>query len=346
MQEKSLYPWGALSGIYLTGNGYSNSCSDVSLVNNTLRYSKIYYEQPCGTVLIKRNKISRTAIPIQVGSYENLIGLNLAKDVLVTKNQIRETLGGILIRGCDFNDKEPRCRIPSARVQVVENNFDSFLPLEGTGADSWVNLMSRSGKSLSAIVTSDASYVTIESNQISGLRSGSQVYGISVQSSRWNAWYADSSKDCYAPILASRGIDLSQNSISFSPLTNENVNLGLSGKQNVGIYVENADNVVYAPGTFERVDSNRLIRATLATNSDASAFCSAPSGGATDKCRRRLDPGRLLMLDACLRNPAWCEFRIPGIPASENAAEFSKRYSNRCTASAKDPEDEEFQLPN
>jgi hypothetical protein len=332
LEGKGVQPWGALSGIYFTGNISSVACSDVAVVNNTLRYARIYYEQPCGSVLIERNKVSRTGMPIQVGSYENNNGLNIAKDISILDNQISESLSGILVRGCDFNGTS-RCESPSARPIVYGNIISNFLPVAGEGSDVWVSKMGRSKKTLAGIVVSDASYVVVENNKIRDLQKGSQSYGIGVQSSRWNTNYNLDSPNCYAPIRESREIKLYNNDIEFKSTNN-------AGLSNVGVYIENSLGVDFVSGSMSRVQSNRLINSTLIGEGD-SLFCSSQSGSSAN-CPRRLDAGRTLMSRSCLNNLAGCVFNIPGISRENNRTTFLSRYSSTCNFSNKDASDEEL----
>ncbi|MBP9838687.1 MAG: hypothetical protein KBC84_08230, partial [Proteobacteria bacterium] len=330
LESKQINPWAALSGIYVTGNIASNSCSDVAIVNNNLRYARIYYETPCGNVQIERNKVSRAAMPIQVGSYENIYGLNIAKEINILENEISESLSGILVRGCDFNTHpsfDTRCKNPSARPLIYGNNLHNFLSLTGNNSDISVSKMAKSKKTLAGIIASDASYVTIENNSIKDLQSGSQAYGLGIQSSRWNT----STENCYKPVLKSREVKVLNNNIAFKEISENRL-------ENVGTYIENSSNLSFITGNTAHVQSNRIINASLSTEDNSSLFCSSTGLENSPGCPRRLDSSRALMTTYCLNNLDSCAFSLPGL----SKAELKTLYERICTMQNKITSDEDL----
>ena len=365
LKGKGAAPWGALTGVYVTGHVDTVGCSDTSIINNRLTYSKIYYEQPCAKVLIQENSVSYTGMPIQVGSYENNNGLNYAVSVAIIGNKIHKSVSGILIRGCQYNIGTARCigddahNWPLIAPVVRDNVIDTFLPLSGVGSDIWVNEMARSGKTLGGIVLADVSLVTIDNNKINDLRIGSQSFGIGVQKSRWNTQHAgtvlpngtvltNQTANCYKPITRSRGVTISRNSISYSTLPNGNIGLlGLRDAQGpkttaVGVYVEYSDDVLYtSPGAMAGVAINRMIDSTFRSPAPTGDFCFAPATGSSSACPRRIDSSSSLMSRTCSPTlEVSCYFTIPNTPSNENAALLREFYSGICTS--RDASDEEM----
>ena len=371
--DKKANPFGALNGIYVTGNTSSEGCSDVSVANNTLRYSKIYFEQPCAKVLIDRNDVSLVTMAIQVGSYENVNGLNTAEDVTVSNNTIHESASGILIRGCEFNNApDHRCITNQVKPLIRGNRIDSFLPLSGPASNKWVSLMAASKKTLAGITLVDVSNVTVDNNHIVDLRKGSQSFGIGVQTSRWNTQFVapvgSTAASCYAPIRRSSGIVMSNNSISYSTLANLNESgIGLLknvSDRKVGVYIESSGGVTYSDtsGSMIGVDDNRMIGSTF-TTPPTRQFCTATESGSGIHCPRRIDSSNSLMSAIC--NPRTspphantCMWTIPGLqnpapPPHENKTRaeynqfvFDQYYKTICASNKRDPSDQEMFFPS
>ncbi len=364
LKAKGAAPWGGLNGVYVIGNNNSVGCSDASITSNKLRYAKIYFEQPCAAVSIQDNTVSYTGMPIQVGSYENNNGLNIAKSIAIEGNKINHSVSGILIRGCQYNTRTDRCvgtdLSPLISPLVRGNSLDNFLPLAGVGSDVWVSEMARSSKSLGGIVVADASLVRIDGNSISGLRKGSQSFGIGIERSRWNTKHGTGAS-CYEPITRSRGISITGNSISYAiDQNNTGANGSIVGLRDqlgrikdapVGIYVESSDNLTYSAGSMVGVTSNRLICSTFARGSINPSFCTSTETGSASSCPRRLDSSSSLMSRTCSPQiETDCVFTIPGLPPrpvdktqeqwnAENPREF---YAGICSPNRRDPSDEEM----
>lgn len=359
LTKKTSDPFGALAGIYATGNISKAGCNDMTILNNTVQYARIYYEQPCAKVLIEGNRVSLTGMPIQVGSYENNVGLNIAESVSILNNQVSKSVSGILIRGCQYNTMTERCLGTDAEPlisPVIRGNIlNSFLPLSGPGQDIWVTRMARSQKSLGGITVADASNVVIDQNQILNLRKGSQSFAIGIEKSRWNTEHAGTvetgtTPDCYRPITRSRNISITRNSISFTGINTNNAGVGLSKDikdANVGIYAEYSDDLNYLePGSMTGVEENRLISSTFKSGSSESAFC-------TTHCRRRLDSASSLMSQNCSPDIGRCVFSIPGLtpPARVprdvfNLEKLREYYTAICDSRFRTSTDEEMHFPH
>jgi hypothetical protein len=242
-------PHGSLAAIFFNGN-VSAACGDLTFDSNRIYRARAVIDPPCGSELsVLNNWFSWSAEPITIGGTDGQMGLLFAHGS-IHDNTIDHSLTGITIQGCNWRkdaaDLVGRCAERTTnQLDIQDNTMTTFLPFHGVGSDHFVDAAAVSWVgNYGGIALSDISGVTMYGNHIRDLKSGTQMAGLSVQTSFQNArlpgegW---SSLNCYMPFAYNENINAYGNEISYSSDAKANDLLGFPSHA-IGYYVENTLN--------------------------------------------------------------------------------------------------------
>ena len=291
-------------GVAILGNN-NLQCEDTLIRDNEFTLNRIDLTTPCRRTIIEKNRFEYNALPLRLGNQLDRWGMGFRRvaegqyQVEVLNNVVRHSLSGVALAGCnDRNASGARCNaVLRNQVLIADNRFEDFLPFSNdlTLFDSarepeyWVNKMHSFAEDRvpAAIGVMDINGVDILNNTITGLKHGSQIFGIGVLSSIHNLRNATHPyANCYGPTEYNKNFQITGNRVAFD--SNGPIEPPVVPGESVGLYVENTLDA-YVSGNFITADSNRLINTRLSNaNSTDLSSCQRTLFQTNATCARRV----------------------------------------------------------